>query len=209
MAWAGPKNRTKVPKATPPPIANAAELQTYSAEHLVYELQMLFGAVRAATNDPWSFATQSNDLTTTNGPVLQSAWVGMEPWFQKNSRIEAFATHLRNLITFLFPDEYPLKPDDVAAHHFISAPDPLQAWLAARPALSVSLRDAKVRADKELAHLTTRRIAGAPDQKAWPIAALATELASILKIFVTAADPSRLAPEVVTELKRLTLDNAI
>ena len=116
--------------------------------------------------------------------------------FRSNSRIEAFANHLRNLIVFLYPDEYPLKKDDVAAHHFVSAQDGYTRWLARRPPLSSSLRAAKVRADKELAHLTVKRISGTPPSKAWPMKALAEEIRQVFGVFISVADPNRVGDRV-------------
>lgn len=195
--------RTEMSKSIPPPISDPVELRAYSAAHLVYELQMFFGAVRAVPVSTSLSTRQSSDFTTTTTrSVTHSAWVGIESPFRKNARIEVFITHMRNLIAFLYPDSYPLKADDVAAHHFVTAPDPWAAWLAARPALPATLRDAKIRADKELAHLTTLRMAGAPDEKAWRMADLASEVASILSVFIATADPSRLTDDVANELKR-------
>jgi len=127
--------------------------------------------------------------------VVTSTFVAGTSDFQSNARIEAFANHLRNLIVFLYPDEYALKRYDVAAHHFLSGQDPYTLWLGRRPPLSSSLRAAKARADKELAHLTVQRIAGTPPSKAWPMRALAEELRQLFDVFISAADPNRLGAQ--------------
>ena len=90
-------------------------------------------------------------------------------WFLKNTRTEAFALHLRNLIVFLYQDQFPLKTDDVSAHHFLASPAPYEEWLRIRPKLSDTLARAKTRADKELAHLTTARLSGTPKEKEWDV----------------------------------------
>lgn len=155
-----------------PPISQPDRLKRYSDEHLAYEMKMLFRAVRAR-------------------PTSR---------FFNNARIEAFANHARNLIVFLYPDLFSLMPDDVAAHHFLASSAPFAEWRRIRPPLVPVLRRAKVRADKELAHLTARRIAGRRPQKAWDMVGIARALRSILQVFVSRADPARLGAAVAAAI---------
>ena len=94
----------------PPPILDPAGLCSYSDEHLAYELRMLFGALADASVPLGRLRpVPSSDLTTTSTPVITSTFVAGTSDFQSNARIEAFANHLRNLIVFLYPDEYALN----------------------------------------------------------------------------------------------------
>ena len=91
---------------------------------------------------------------------------------------------------FLYPDVYAPRPDDVVAHHFIKGLDAYSRWLESRGPLSPSLVNAKKRADKELAHLTAKRVYGRPPAKEWDMPGLAQELKELLTQFVLAADPA-------------------
>jgi hypothetical protein len=109
-----------------------------------------------------------------------------------NVHVEAFMAHLRNLVEFLTT----LNPDptDVVAADFC-APG---AW---QPVLSQTLKDAKRRVNKELAHLTTGRISGSPARKTWDVNALAAELRPLLRDFTTKAAPTRLSPRVKSAIR--------
>jgi hypothetical protein len=161
----------------PPPITSPQELFAYSAEHLTYEVGMLFGAIESR------YAT------------LQSPEESLMQFFQ-NARVEAFGNHFRNLVVFLFPDDYPLMADDVAAHHFVTTADPIGRWKDQRGPLSATLRSAKTRADKEMAHLTVRRLARSHPDKPWDVVALGEEIRTLLKAFVAIADPACLSDSV-------------
>jgi len=189
-----------------PPITDPRELRAYSDEHVAYELRMFFGAV-AARNKliGASRSTPIRSSATTTSSVLMSSSLVPAFDFANNARIEAFANHLRNLVTFLYPDTYPLKQDDVAAHHFLPGADPYSRWLAQRLALSSTLQAAKIRADKEMAHLTNKRIAGTVTEKEWDMVPLAEEIRSLFKTFVRAADPARLGSDVSAAIPAGTL----
>lgn len=127
----------------PSPIAEPRELREYSREHVAYEVDMFFGAIRSKRAN--IRASAIHDVASCIA----------------NAVTEAFALHVRNLIEFLYPDAWgrPSRATDVLAHYFISSFD---AWTKARPPLSPTLERAKIRADKEMAHLTTQRAPGIP-----------------------------------------------
>jgi hypothetical protein len=124
--------------------------------------------------------------------------------FLRNAQTETFALHLRNLIAFLYPDWFEPKRDDVCAHHFLGTSAPYQDWVTNRPALSTALENAKRRADKELAHLTTARIAGTPEVKQWDVRLLLREIDQVLTVFAQYADPNRLGSEAQTAIKGMS-----
>ena len=103
--------------------------------------------------------------------------------------IEGFAIHLRNVIDFLYTKPY---PTDVVAADFL----PVGEWEQIRPAITNSLEVARIRANKEIAHLTTDRIPGTPPEKQWDCSGLVTEIRPILQLFLSKALPVRLGPKV-------------
>jgi len=168
----------------PPPISELSELSAYADEHLVHEVSMLW---LAASQDPPSSETP---------PATRD--------FARNAQAETFALHLRNLIAFLYPDWFEPKRDDVCAHHFLDTPAPYQDWLRHRPGLSTVLENAKRRADKELAHLTTARIAGTPQEKHWDVLSLLREIDQVLAVLAQRADPKRLGSEAQAAITGLS-----
>jgi hypothetical protein len=112
-----------------------------------------------------------------------------------NAIIEAFGIHLRNIIDFLFIDDP--KPSDIVASDFLIPHE----WMALRPPISPTLQIARVRANKEIAHLTTERIFGTPPQKQWDFDGLAGEIRQLLRLFVTHAKTTSLSPIVTSVIR--------
>jgi hypothetical protein len=152
------------------------EALAYSQEHVYYEIEMLF----------------------LIGQLLDRASAPTSPREQVvfNALVQSFAIHLRNLIMFLYPDR--VYPTDVLATDFVAD---LGAWQRNLPAISGTLKDAKTRAHKEVAHLSTERIAGTPPDKAWDGPGLIAEIKALLDNFVQHASPNRLAPKIAAFLK--------
>ena len=174
------------------------DLMAYSAEHVAYEVRMLFEIVVVMTRQmaasPVATSTSTTTLTSLgaafsvpNSITPPLATGPSLPIVTNNAYIESFMVHLRNLIDFLF-DLNP-KPTDVAAVDFCGG----SGW---QPTLSQSLRDARRRVHKELAHLTTDRIPGSSPEKHWDFGGLAQELRSVLHDFAAKALASRLSPQV-------------
>ena len=53
-------------------------------------------------------------------------------------------------------DVYPVCKGDVVSHHFLGGPESYDRWCRTRPPLSPSRREAKARADKQMAHVTRK-----------------------------------------------------
>lgn len=153
------------------------ELLAYSREHLRYEL--------------WMFLRLGQYL-----PEVPSYQNEQEKVFG-NALIESFVVHLRNLIGFLYPDKV-ASLDVIAEDYFTDA----EIWEQIRPQISRSLQEARDRAHREIAHLTTARISGTPPKKAWPIQALVAELKVLMKLFSDHASSQRLHPAVRDLLSR-------
>jgi hypothetical protein len=169
-----------VPSSTPVrrPFADRY-LTAYSAEHIVYEIDMFFWLAELCGNALPGLAAPSAADTTR----------------LRNALIEAFVVHFRNLIDFLYLDK--LMATDVVADDFF----PPGAWGKLRPAITSNLEAARIRANKEIAHLTTERMAGSPPKKAWDFQGLASEIRPLLRLVAAHALGSRLSPNVASAIR--------
>ena len=162
--------------ATPPPLPayfkrntrdlSAAELQEYEA--LAYEVEMFGEAARLIAKLPRD-AEQ----------VL------------KNTVIESFATHFRNLAFFLWRPAS--QPKDVEAATFAAS------WTAP----TAEPTDLINRVSREIAHLTTYRLSGRRPEKEWQPMECIKALLPTLETFVTQADTAKLSPNVPMEVASL------
>lgn len=153
-----------------------AYLLEYSAEHVFYEVDMFFGMTELLNPKNRIGASSAAEVTRLNCAM-----------------IEAFGIHLRNLIDFLYMDSP--KPTDVVAKDFCAS------WQTVRPTISQALNDARDRANKELAHLTTKRLAGGSPAKQWAFPTLAGEIKTLLYLFVKHARVSALSPVVAQAIR--------
>jgi hypothetical protein len=149
-------------------------LKTYSAEHVLYEIDMFFSAVEVLTTPSLAI--------TTDSPTMAFG--------VRNGMVEVFAIHLRNLIDFLYLDNP--QSSDVVASDFCQT----GKWKAVRAPIPPVLENSRIRANKEIAHLTTSRITGIQPEKNWDPPLLAVEIASALKTFSASALDSRLDSKV-------------
>jgi hypothetical protein len=152
-----------------------AYLLMYSREHVFHEIDMLFWLARLCGSGTHVTAPSPGDATRLN-----------------DAFIECFVVHLRNVIDFLYPRK-PRRTDVVAADFCDSG-----VW---QPTISLILKNARIRADKEMAHLTTARIFGGPPSKGWNFTGLSAELGQAIRCFVKKALPSRLSPKVAAAME--------
>lgn len=162
---------------TPPPISQPLDLLNYSNEHVAYEVDMFFKSI----------LSKNVHLQGLSQDMI---------YFFKMARIETFVLHFRNIVAFIYPDLYQSRQGDLLAHHFLSGTMPWDTWVKARPAITLNLRNGKDRADKEMAHLTIRRIAGIPPHKAWDFIAIGNDIRTCLNVFIEVAAPNLLGPKV-------------
>jgi hypothetical protein len=148
-------------------------LGKYLEEHLWYEIDMLFGIGKYLSVSTAVCGPTPDDARRIN-----------------NVLIEGFGLHLRNVIDFLFLDRP--EPTDVVASDFCNP----GAWENLRPLIGPALTRARTRSNKELAHLTTSRIAGAVPEKNWDAVALLKELKPTLKLWLEKAKPSTLSTRI-------------
>jgi len=152
-------------------------LLRYSSEHVFYEVDRFFW-LADVLGPPTRFLVAQSRL--------------------RDIFVEGFVLHLRNVIEFLYPRRK-LEPTDIVAADFL----PDGRWDEIRPPLSDTLKTARRRANKQMAHLTSDRIFGTPPEKHWDSQALANELQSILRLMCDNALSSRLAPNVVQSIRQL------
>ena len=107
-----------------------------ASEHVNYELDMLAATI--------SF------LSKGSGETNQHTW---------NAYLESFVIHLRSVIDFLYPPTNH-KQDDILAEDYVTN---VAEWNNDRPAKTNLLRDAKTKADKQVAHLTYARVSADKD----------------------------------------------
>lgn len=104
--------------------------------------------------------------------------------------LESFGLHLRNLIDFFYPRKT-THDTDIVATDFMESPG---EWDSS--AISLTLEQARIRADKELSHLTAERKAPADPTKPWNIGRLFAEIELIARIFGSKASQTKLHPDV-------------
>lgn len=118
--------------------------------------------------------------------------------FMTNMRVESFGIHLRNLIDFFYYKSP--RSDDIVAANFFSDKTIEAAPL---PAISKSLKEARVRVNKELGHLTTKRIYGYTSKKRWDFPGLMGEVNALLKVFGPHARVDTLSNDIKNHIASL------
>ncbi|HET6203585.1 MAG TPA: hypothetical protein VFI25_12365 [Planctomycetota bacterium] len=158
-------------------------LLDFSEEHLGYEIGRLFSSIvrRRGETLPGDFG---NFLT------------------------ESFALHLRNLIDFIYPaglfsenrppDPEWRNPRDIGAEEFVVS---VAAWRTSRGKPSLSMREARTRANREVAHLTMDRIRGIGPRKLWSPVSLLWEIVPLFGLFHTHASAQRLHVSIVERIR--------
>jgi len=108
----------------------------------------------------------------------------------RNALLESFAVHLRSLMDFLWPEKP--RDDDVIVEDFFLDPG---VWRKVKPAISDELQVARVRVNKEVAHLTYARLRVSPEDKKWAFVSLANEVIGVMQLFRKKAPREVLGPE--------------
>jgi hypothetical protein len=154
------------------------ELVENSREHLQHEIGMLFGTALLFPQ----LGTQSDDVL-------------------RNAVVESFAIHLRNIIAFLY--EKPKRQEGLVAEHYVRD---VQAWRTARGPQGALLKKARSRADREIAHLTTRRFFGNPPEKRWEAVLILRVVTPLLRTFRAHAQEDRIHPQVLQLIDLIRID---
>jgi hypothetical protein len=108
-----------------------------------------------------------------------------------DAMLESFVLHLRNLMNFFYPGRI-MSDDVIAADYFDSGQMPeLKSKLLPR---------AKDRADKELSHLTSKRLPHHHPDKFWESGPLMRDLAEVIEAFIRGASPHKLDTDFVVRV---------
>jgi len=150
-------------------------LYGYSGDHVFYEVDLFLDLASLIAQGRIG-SSDSDAARILNNVVLESA-----------------VLHLRNLLEFLYCEKPRLT--DVVAADFLD-----DEWTTVRPDLTPSLEQAQRRSNKELAHLTSNRIAQGQDGRGWDIPALANDLVAVLRVFAREASKRRLHPIVAERI---------
>lgn len=143
------------------------EVHDYAADHLYYELWMLYETAARLVHDQ----------------AVRGDWV------VKNALIESFTVHARSLAIFLYPEEARKWPHDVTSDEYMKD---VQQWKEARGAIPLELRTTIQRTGKEIAHLTTHRHPPGSPQKAWSPEPIVRAFFPPLKTFAAHVQAGRL-----------------
>ena len=130
-------------------------LFAYSDEHVFYEIDHFFWLADLLDRSSSIINPRINPSSPFGTPSLAVAGAAEDLRRLNNILIEGFVIHLRNVIDFLYTKP---QPTDVCAEDFFPAGD----WDKIRPPLSSTLEAARIRANKEIAHLTIDRMTGNP-----------------------------------------------
>jgi len=120
--------------------------------------------------------------------------IAVRGWLQ-NALLESFIIHVRALLDFFYTDVP--KSDDIVAIDYFSDKE---RWITIRPELSRTLRIARKRAGKEVAHLTYARLKTSPENKIWAFMDIAKEIQAVVSLFVDHVPKSLLAGQWQTML---------
>lgn len=127
----------------------------------------------------WMLASTANAL---------ASGIAVQGWLP-NALLESFVIHLRALSDFLYAEAK--KPDDVLASDFFGP----EEWSKLRPVESELLKKARLRAHKEIVHLTYERLNVTPETKPWMFIEIANEIHSVLGVFLQHAPKHLLSEE--------------
>ncbi|MDP2820608.1 MAG: hypothetical protein Q8O39_00145 [bacterium] len=101
--------------------------------------------------------------------------------FEKNLLLESLATHNRILIEFFYNDKDEKYLNDLVAQDFL--PDTIN-WKNERPPITELLKEAKNKADKQLAHLSRWRIKIEKDnKKGWDWQGIKRDIGKVIEKF--------------------------
>ncbi len=155
-------------------------LLCYSLEHVWYETHMAFDTGFLLDNSGF----QSNNPTLT--VVL------------RNLVIEGFPIHLRNLLDFFYPTSKQPRPTDVLASDYFDEGKLPRDF----PEITATLESARIRAHKEVSHLTMLR-KNPGEREGWRAKPLLCELVPVVDCFIKRASHRKLHRTYVSRTTEL------
>jgi hypothetical protein len=116
------------------------------------------------------------DMLTIVANALKSGIAGKSPL--NNSLIESFAIHVRNLIDFIWPNNP--SNDNVISDDFFNDKN---IWSNVKPQITGNLNKARLRAHKEIAHISYDRLKVSPENKPWDFITITKEISYAMNLF--------------------------
>ena len=114
--------------------------------------------------------------------------------FTRSALIESFAIHFRNLADFFYPSK--VRDDDLTAADFYDTPNKWNPTAASK-----LLEESRVRANKEISHITYQRKGERDPTKAWEVGRLLHEIEALGQQFAATASRQKLHQNLITLLQ--------
>jgi len=147
----------------------------FLAEHFNYEIGMLRFA-----GEKMNILIQQRDKFRQEKNELKEG----ECNIAINMALEVFVVHWRALIEFFYFEYKKFEDDDMRVYDFTHKTN----WKETRGEMSPCFESLKIRADKEVAHITRSRKYEGDPEKEWPYKEMKTELEKIIELFIQAVE---------------------
>ncbi|MBX9905463.1 MAG: hypothetical protein K2Y31_13980 [Burkholderiales bacterium] len=112
----------------------------------------------------------------------------------ENAILESYLLHTRSLIDFFYNRDSD-ESDDIVAQDFML---PSKQWGEIRPPMPEKLKQAKIRANKYLAHLTYERTSATSDTKFWDVQYLYKSIRNLMSVFLENVKDENLSDYLIT-----------
>ena len=119
--------------------------------------------------------------------VLDQLLKGVEDSCIYNALLESFVLHASVILDFFYKP--PVKPDDARAVHYVRDADAFQKAL---PSFEQKFGGFTRKRNKEVVHLSYRRLYVRPEEKRWGAEKITKDIRRIVDIFLDHADPKKL-----------------
>ncbi len=145
---------------------SAKVLIAFSAEHLYYEVWMLYG-------------------------VTEKLRQGLTDRYLYNALLESFVVHASIILDFFYKPQ--VKPDDAKAIHYL---DSVGEWNALLPSYAKYFRRFNTKRNKEVIHLSYKRLDVKPEQKYWRVVETTSHIQKLFDKFLDLANPALIDPAI-------------
>ena len=147
------------------------KLRAFAREHLYYEIRMLYGTARELKE-------------------------GTSNIYIYNALLESFVIHASIILDFFYlPQE---SGDDARAVHYVKD---VKKWKSALPLKEKQFSIFHQKRNKEVVHLSYKRLEIRPEQKRWHAQQIVVKIRRVVNVFLDHADPERMDPRLY-ELRR-------
>ena len=142
------------------------KLIEFSKEHLFYEIDMLYGVSRTLISET-------------------------ENIYIYNALLESFIIHASVILDFFYEPQ--MNPDDAKAVHYMAD---IKKWKALLPPQSEEFKKFQRKRNKEVVHLSYRRLEVKPEEKIWGVRRMTRQIKRIVDLFLDTASPQCIHPKL-------------